>query len=217
MDWVRLLARGNRVLAIAAVGALVPVLCLASKEFVMPTPQAAKTYPAHNEDASHAITIGLDPYDNDAKAKIFSIHYNELDLLPIFVVVTNDGNEPVQLSGMNAQLLTANHSKLDPASTDEIRRRVTRPVSRRSYPLPFPNKTIKGGLSQKQLEEIERAQFGARAVEPHSTRAGFLFFDVSGISDPLAGARFYLNGVHDSKGEEIMYFEIPLDRSPVSQ
>jgi hypothetical protein len=217
MDWVRSLARGNRILAIAAVGTLLPVLCLASKEFVMPTPQAAKTYPAHNEDSSHAITVGLDPYDNDAKAKIFSIHYNELDLLPIFVVVTNDGNEPVQLSGMNAQLLTANHSKLDAASTDEIRRRVTRPVSRRSYPLPFPTKTIKGGLSQKQIEEIERAQFGARAVEPHSTRAGFLFFDVSGISDPLAGARFYLNGVHDSKGEEIMYFEIPLDRSPVSQ
>jgi hypothetical protein len=216
MDWVRSLARQNRVLAIAAVGALLPVLCLASKEFVMPTPQAAKTYPAHNEDSSHAITIGLDPYDNDAKAKIFSIHYNELDLLPIFVVITNDGNEPVQLSGMNAQLLTANHSKLDPASTDEIRRRVTRPVSRRSYPLPFPTKTIKGGLSQKQLEEIERAQFGAHAVEPHSTRAGFLFFDVSGISDPLAGARFYLTGVHDSKGADIMYFEIPVDRSPLS-
>jgi hypothetical protein len=217
MDWVRLLGGRNRVLALAAVGTLLPALCLASKEFVMPTAQAANTYPAHNEDSSHAITVGLDPYDNDAKAKVFSIHYNELDLLPIFVVVTNDGNEPVQLSGMNAQLVTADHSKLDPASTDEIRRRVTRPVSRRSYPLPFPTKTIKGGVSQKQLEEIERAQFGARAVEPHSTRAGFLFFDVSGISSPLSGARFYLTGVHDSKGNEIMYFEIPLDRSPQGQ
>jgi hypothetical protein len=213
MDLLRSLAGRNRVLAIASVVAWLPVLCLASKEFVMPAAQPAKTYPAHNEDSSHAIAVGLDPYDNDAKAKVFSIHYNELDLLPIFVVITNDGNEPVQLSGMNAQLVTANHSKLDPASTDEIRRRVTRPVSQRSYPLPFPTKTIKGGVSQKQLEEIERAQFGARAVEPHSTQAGFLFFDVSGISSPLSGASFYLTGVHDAKGNEIMYFEIPFDRS----
>jgi hypothetical protein len=84
-------------------------------------------------------------------------------------------------------------------------------VSRRSYPLPFPTKTVKGGVSPKQLEEIQRAQFGARAVEPHTTQAGFLFFDVSGISNPVAGARFYLTGVRDSKGDEIMYFEIPLD------
>jgi hypothetical protein len=201
----------NRVLTIAAVVALLPVFCLASKEFVMPAAQPAKSYSAHSEDPGHGITVALDPYDTEAKANIFSIHYNELDLLPIFMIVTNDGDQPVQLAGMNAQFVTANHTKLDAAGTDEIRRRVTRPVSRRSYPLPFPSKTVKGGVSPKQLEEIQRAQFGARAVEPHTTQAGFLFFDVSGISNPLAGARFYLTGVRDSKGGEIMYFEIPLD------
>ena len=29
---------------------------------------------------------------------------------------------------------------------------------------------------------------------------------------PLAGAHFYLTGVRDAKGNELMYFEIPLEK-----
>jgi hypothetical protein len=35
-----------------------------------------------------------------------------------------------------------------------------------------------------------------------------VFFDVSGISSPLAGGRFYLTGLRNSKGTELLYFEI---------
>ena len=61
-------------------------------------------------------------------------------------------------------------------------------------------------------EEIQNSMFSAKAVEPHSTQAGFLFFDVAGISTPLAGAHFYLTGVRNSKGTELMYFEIALEK-----
>jgi len=54
--------------------------------------------------------------------------------------------------------------------------------------------------------------FNAKAVEPHSTQSGFLFFDVSGLSAPLPGAHFYLTGVRDAKGTELMYFEIPFEK-----
>jgi hypothetical protein len=49
-------------------------------------------------------------------------------------------------------------------------------------------------------------------VEPHSTARGFLFFDIADISNPLAGASFYLMGVRDAKGNELMYFEIPMEK-----
>ena len=39
-----------------------------------------------------------------------------------------------------------------------------------------------------------------------------MFFDVSGLSSPLAGAHLYLSGVRDAKGNEMMYFEVPLDK-----
>src|SRR5450755_2790625 len=198
--------------ALAAI-ALTPLLCLAAKEFAMPQAEPAKTYPAHDLHPLEAVTVAVDPYDLAEKTTIFSVHYSELGFLPVFVVVTNDGNQPVELAGMKAQLVTVNRAKLSPATQEDIARRLTRPsASTNHYPIPFPTKKVKGGLSKQAIEEIQNAQFVAKAVEPHSTQSGFLFFDVSGISVPLAGAQFYLTGVRDAKGNELMYFEIALEK-----
>jgi hypothetical protein len=198
--------------ALAAI-ALTPLLCLAAKEFAMPQAEPAKTYPAHDLHPLEAVTVAVDPYDLAEKTTIFSVHYSELGFLPVFVVVTNDGNQPVELAGMKAQLVTVNRAKLSPATQEDIARRLTRPsASTNHYPIPFPTKKVKGGLSKQAIEEIQNAQFVAKAVEPHSTQSGFLFFDVSGISVPLAGANFYLTGVRDAKGNELMYFEIALEK-----
>jgi hypothetical protein len=62
------------------------------------------------------------------------------------------------------------------------------------------------------MEEIESSQFAARAVEPHTTQSGFMFFDVGGISSPLAGATIDITGVTDAKGNELMYFEVSVDK-----
>jgi hypothetical protein len=199
-------------LAIAAI-AFTPAMCLAAKEFVMPQAAPAKTYPAHDQHPMEAVTVAVDPYDLAEKTTIFSVHYSELGFLPIFVIVTNDGNQPLELSGMKAQLVTVNRAKLSAAGQDDIARRLTRPSANTNrYPIPFPTKKVKGGLSKQAIEEIDNAQFVAKAVEPHSTQSGFLFFDVSDISVPLAGAHFYLTGVRDAKGNELMYFEIPLEK-----
>src|ERR1700730_2860566 len=199
--------------AAAAVLALVPWLCLAAKEFAMPEPHPAKTYPAHDQHPMEAVAVGLDPYDLADKARIFSVPYSEIGFLPVFVVVTNDGNQPVQLVGMKAQLVTSDRAKLSPAAENDIARRLARPSANTNrYPLPFPTKKVKGGLSKQAIEEIQNAQFVAKAVEPHRTQAGFLFFAVSGISGPVNRAHFYLTGVRDAKGNELMYFEIPLEK-----
>ena len=183
----------------------------------MPAAHPARTYPAHDEHATEKVTVAVDPYDVEYKADIFSVNYRRYDFVPVFLVVTNDGDQPVALSDMQVQLVTVNRSKLSPATTEDIVRRMSHP--RRSdtqtpnpLPIPLPGKKVKGGVSQKTMDEIDRAQFSARAVEPHSTARGFLFFDVEDISNPLAGANFYLTGVRDTKGNELMYFEIPLEK-----
>jgi hypothetical protein len=198
--------------AIAAI-ALSPLLCRAAKEFVMPQAEPAKTYPAHDQHPAETVTVAVDPYDLAEKTTIFSVHYSELGFLPIFVVVTNDGSQTVELSGIKAQLVTVNRAKLSPATQEDIARRITRPSANTNrYPIPFPTKKVKGGMNKQAIDEIQNAQFVAKAVEPHSTQSGFLFFDVSDISVPLAGATFYLTGVRDAKGNELMYFEIPLEK-----
>ena len=199
---------------LAAVSVLVvcSVVCLAGKHFVMPGAQPAKSYPAHDEHSSESVTLGLDPYDLPDKANIFSIHYSDVGLMPIFVVITNDGDQTVALSGVKAELVTVNRTKIPPASEDDIYRRIARPTGTISpNPLPWPKKA-KGSISKDAMEEIQNTQFVAKAVEPHGTQSGFMFFDVSDISNPLAGAHFYLTGVRDAKGNELMYFEVPLEK-----
>ncbi len=193
---------------------LLSICCLAAKEFVKPAPQPAKTYPAHDSHPTEAITVAIDPYDMPDKAQIFSVKYQDDGFLPIFLIVTNDGDQPISLAGMKPQLVTVNRTKLAAATTDDLYRRLAHPTRRDNpYPLPFPrtNNKMKGALGKKAMDEIESAQFSAKAVEPHTTQSGFLFFDVAGLSTPLAGAQFFLTGVRDAKGNEVMYFEIPLE------
>ncbi len=192
---------------------LLSICCLAAKEFVKPAPQPAKTYPAHDSHPTEAITVAIDPYDMPDKAQIFSVKYQDDGFLPIFLIVTNDGDQPISLAGMKPQLVTVNRTKLAAATTDDLYRRLAHPTRRDNpYPLPFPRTNkMKGALGKKAMDEIESAQFSAKAVEPHTTQSGFLFFDVAGLSTPLAGAQFFLTGVRDAKGNEVMYFEIPLE------
>jgi len=191
------------------------LLAVAAKEFVMPAAQPARTYPAHDDHPLEKIVVAVDPYDVEDKASIFTVNYRNAGYVPVFFVITNDGDQPVSLVGMKAQLNTKNGSKLYPSTTDDLVRRLSHPSRNDrqvTLPIPLPKKEVKGGVSRKTWDEIEQAQFGAKAVEPHSTARGFLFFDVTDISNPLAGASFYLMGVRDAQGNELMYFEIPMEK-----
>jgi hypothetical protein len=186
----------------------------ASKEFVKPAANPAKTYPAHDDHADAKVAIAADPYDTPEKAKTFSINFRDHGLLPIFFIVTNDGDQPISIANMQVTLTTANRSKLTPVASEDIYRRLSNPQAKTNpeIPLPFPRNKVKGTLSHKQRDEIDSSQFAAKAVEPHTTQSGFLFLDVQEISSPLPGAHIYINGVDDAKGTELMYFEIPFDK-----
>lgn len=100
---------------------------IAAKEFVMPDAHPARTYPAHDEHSQEKVTIAVDPYDVEYKASIFTVNYHNYGLMPVFFVVTNDSDQPVALSDMKVELVTVNRSKLSPASTDELVRRLSHP------------------------------------------------------------------------------------------
>lgn len=188
---------------------------MAGKDFAMPAARPARSYPAHDEHSTEKVTVAVDPYDMGDKAQIFSVNYRDYEYLPVFLIVTNDGDQPVSLHGMRAQLVTVNREKLEAATVDDLVRRMSRPQRNdrpSPLPIPLPGRKVKGAVSGKTMDEINRAMFSARAIEPHTTRAGFVFFDVSDISTPLAGANFYLTGLQDAGGTELMYFEIPMEK-----
>lgn len=206
--------RSNRRLYLlaACVGLFVPAL-LASKNFVKPEAKPAFNYPAHDLHRDEKVSIAADPYDTAAKSKIFSIDFSQRGLLPIFFIVTNDGDQPISIAQMQVTIITANRSKLTPLGTDDLYRHLSNPQAQtRPTPIPLPRKGVKGALGKKEMDELESSQFAARAVEPHTTQSGFLFFDIGGIDSPLRGASVDITGVSDGKGNELMFFEIPMDK-----
>jgi hypothetical protein len=188
-------------------------LFLAAKDFVKPAAQPAKTYPAHDDHTDDKVAIAADPYDTPDKARIFNVTFQEHGFLPIFFIVTNDGNQPISIANMEVKLITAGRAKLTPTAPEDIFRRLGNPhANTHPIPVPIPQKKVKGAISQKDRDEIESSQFAAKAVEPHTTQSGFLFFDIEEISAPLAGAHIDITGVNDAKGTELMYFEIQLGK-----
>ncbi len=194
------------------------IVALAAKEYVAPHANPANTYPAHDAHSTEGVTIAADPYDQAEKAAIFTVPFDDVGFLPVFLVISNDNDEPVSLTNIQVELVTANKSKIQPAIADDIQRRFRRGGPSTGEPpkqrLPIPGTRIPKppkSESRDAVEEFNQARFVAKAVEPHGNQAGFLFFDVAGITRPLAGGHLYVSGVRDAKGQELMFFDIPLD------
>src|SRR5256885_11095177 len=96
------------------VAGLVPAALAGGKSFVKPTAKSAINYPAHDFHRDEQAAVAADPYDTPEKAKIFSIDFAAHGFLPVFFVVTNDGNQPISLANMEVKIITGNHSKLTP-------------------------------------------------------------------------------------------------------
>jgi hypothetical protein len=194
---------------------IAPASASAFKNFVMPKPENAGTYPSKDSHPNENVTAAIDVYNTAPKDDIFSTHYVQEGILPVLLVITNGGDQPISLTDMKVQMVTGTRSKLDALEVDDVYRRVahikassTNPG--RVGPIPIPGGGGKNKKAQEQYQEITNAHFAARAVEPHATQSGFLFFDIEGLKNPIAGSHIYLTGIRDNRGNELMYFEIPV-------
>lgn len=186
------------------------------KVFVLPPVLHARTYPAHDEHTNERVAIAAAPYDvpPDSKSSVFNVDYAAHGFLPVQLIVSNDGDQPISLKDIKVVLVTADREKIQSAEESDILRRVGgRPQElaspRSPSPIPLPHKK-KTSAVEKAQAELEVAQFNALAVEPHASQAGFFFFDVQGLTHPLDGAHLYVDGLRDSAGNPLFYFEIAM-------
>jgi hypothetical protein len=196
--------------------ALFSALAVAGDKGFSPPPAThARTYPACEVHDDEGVSIAIDPYDTPDKAAIFKIRYREIGFLPIRLIISNDGANPLMLDDLKVEYITAGRDKLEPATKEDIFRRIGHPekaVSKPTVRIPIPGPGKRpAAVSKEAAEEVESALFVNVPVTPQSTNSGFLFFDVRDIENPEAGAHVYLSGIR-SGTKELFYFDIPLEK-----
>lgn len=211
---IRKLASAALILALA----VPPAAPAKQREFVKPKAFHAHTYPARDQHKDEQVSIAADPYDMADKTRaVFSLDYKSEGILPVHLIISNDGEKNISLRNMNVMLVTKRRTKIAPADHDDIYRRISKQIKRGDEPvliknpIPLPKKKKKA-VSQAAEDEVTNSQFLAQAVEAKSTRDGFYFFDIDGIDNPLAGAHLIITGIRNSEGQELFFFEIPMEK-----
>jgi hypothetical protein len=202
-----------KALRIVASVALLTTLLFSEKHFNPPPVAHASTYALHETHKDEKVTIAAEPYNAQQTSAVFKSNYWEHGLLPIRLLISNDGDQTLMLQDLKIEYITARRQKLQPATNDDIYRMFVRPNrADQSHPgmhLPFPVGKKKVPIGKDTQEEYESAQFATVPVTPHSTHAGYLFFDMQGEA-PEPGARLYISGIKAGT-KELFYFELPLD------
>lgn len=195
-------------------------LCLAlpasASDHVPPPVQPATSFAAVEIHDNEKVAIAAEPYDSKEKASIFRVDYLAHGVLPIRLIVTNNGNRPISLRDARILFQTAAGDRLQAAEPEDVERLMTqrdRQGAKIPMPGPIPSIRLKPKASNKEIEEdFDTFEYQAIVVEPHTTRAGFLFYDVSQLTNPLRGAKLHLHELRDADGHELFYFEIPFDK-----
>ena len=162
------------------------------------------------------VAIAAEPFDTKEKCKIFGVEFLKYDFLPIRIIVTNMGDRPISLRDARIYFVDSTGNRIDAAEPEDVERRISVKDSRgTSLPPIGPIKLhTKGKDSDSKIEaEFDQFEYAAIAVEPHTTRAGFLFYDMQGLGDtPLHGAKLVFREVKDADGQDLWTFEIPFDK-----
>ncbi len=181
-----------------------------------PPVQPATAFAAVEVHENEKVAIAVEPYDTREKAAIFRVDYLAHGVMPVRLIITNNSDRAISLREAPIHFYTADGIQILAAEPDDVQRLMTRKEregGKIPMPSPLPAIKLKPKASIKEIEaDFNTFQFSALVVEPHTTRAGFLFFDVSGLEHPLAGASLHLRKLRDADGQELFYFEIPFDK-----
>jgi hypothetical protein len=177
-------------------------------------PKEATLYPAFDTHPAEHVSIAAEPYDTAAKNSLFHVDYLAYNVMPIRIIVTNSGNTPISLANARIDFISSTGDKIPAADPEDVERKIDRPANPGKAVQVGPIKLGgKGKSKDKQIkEDFDTHEYGAIAVEPHTTRTGFLFYDLGDVRDPLRGAHLELRRLRAADGKELFAFEVPFDK-----
>jgi len=179
-------------------------------------PLPAQQYPLHDTHENEHVTIAAEPCTDKDTTPDFRLKYADHGLLPIRVIVTNDGDLAVNLDDARIHFIAADGSSI-PAATDDDLQRALFSIkgatgTRLPLGLPIPITVGKKNVDKKILDDDNDFGFPTTTVQPHTTVSGYLFYDTTNLDQPvldhatleLRKVRLMLNN------KSLDSFEIPL-------
>jgi hypothetical protein len=204
-------------------------LCFAAdKPRKAPPVKPANEYIIFDAHPNEHVTAAAEPCDDPKQCEFFRLPYIQHGFIPVRVIFTNDGDAALSLDDARMQFISSNNDKIPAATDDDIQRRLfsTKSLKGRKVPLPapLPPITLHDKPVDKQItQDADDFGFKSTTVNPHSTLAGYLFYDVRQLDEfPLKGAEIYIKMVYtvpdkDGNRKQIYDFNIPFDKWVAAQ
>lgn len=181
-----------------------------------PALEAGK-YPLHDAHAAEHVTVAAEPGESRDTRPDTRLDYFQHGFLPVRVIVTNDGDQAISLDDARMLFIDRDNAVANAATDDELQRRMFALKSVRGtripLPSPLPSITVHHKPVDKKITaDDEDFGFKTTTVAPHSTVAGYLYYDVRDLSEPvLEHASIEVRKLRvASSNKALDSFEIPL-------
>jgi hypothetical protein len=190
---------------------------LRASDHPLPPIQDASKYAAFDAHADESVIIAAEPFETKEKMKYFRVDYLKNYFMPIRIIVTNNGDKPISLDQARIDFITAKGDRVPAAEPEDVERRMTH-VSNTGKKVPMPpplppmggNPKTPDAKIEQDFSEFEYADI---TVPPHTTKAGFLFYDMQGLGgNPLRGAKLSFRKLHDADGKQFFPYDILFDK-----
>lgn len=181
-------------------------------------PKPASQYPMHETHAAEHVTIAAEPGDMKDLRPDTRLDYYAKGMMPIRVIVTNDSDKPLTLDDARIDVFASDNEKVLAATTDDLNRRMFEIKQTKPSTIPIIGiQYHKKPVDTKILADDADFNFKTTTVAPHSTVAGYLFYDMEGVPAPmLKNATLEVRKVRWKQsntavlGDALETFEIPL-------
>lgn len=166
----------------------------------------AASYPTRQTVSNLTVAAVAYYTDEQTETAFGKVNPNKYGILPVLVVMQNDGKQVLRLDSMRVEYIRADRTSIEATPSQQVPYTIgpNRP-SMTPSPIPGIKRKKKSPLN---IWEIDGRAFAARMLPPGESASGFFYFQVA----HRPGAKVYLKGIREAaSGKELFYFEIPLE------
>ncbi|WP_035359730.1 hypothetical protein [Edaphobacter aggregans] len=184
-----------------------------------PPARAASQYPAFDSHPDDHVSIAIDPCTRPNDCEFFRLPYIRHSFIPVRVIITNESDTSLDLTEVRMQFISANNDKLPAATLDDLNRRLFSLKEAKGTKIPLTSIPLHHApVDKKIIADDDDFGFKSTTIAPHSTEAGYLFYDIKDLDDdsnisPLKGAQIYVKMIHTGAGKELFAFSIPFNKA----